>query len=168
MTLHKPRDPETIPGAVAKIIQALSPTGEFKDGLPVVAKIVDRSPDAVRSWADPDKPTSPPMELGLLLDAEYTRRTGLQGPLWELYGKRLSEMTTGVGGMARYDLMQELLNAHVAAGAVTQAVRDAIHPNSPGGSRIVPVELARVSQAVDALDDAGERVMAAARQSVGA
>jgi hypothetical protein len=167
MALQKPRSPDTLAGAVTKIIETLG-DGDIPAGLAAAEQIVDRRASTIREWMDDNKPAEPPTGAAIALDAAYSTRTGgLDGPIWKFYGADLSARTGGCAGSGRYDLMAEMLNAHVVVADMTRTIRDATHPESPGGTGITGCELSRISQAADAMEDAGDRVVIAARQVSG-
>jgi hypothetical protein len=165
MSLQKSRDADSIPGAVAKVIATLG-NGDIPAGLIEAEALTGRKAWTIREWLDPDKASEPGVSSALALDAAYARATGMEGPIWRVYGELLSRATNGTAGADRLDLLRETVSVQIAAADVSRAIRDATHPDSPGGVAIAPCEVARISHAADALADANSRVLIAARQTM--
>lgn len=108
MTLQIARDAETTAGAVTKIVETLG-GGSVKAGISLAAQITAKSRWTVRAWMDPHKDAEPGLSCAAALDTAYFTMTGLEPPLFRLYGDTVSIQTHGAHGSHVTDVKDQML-----------------------------------------------------------
>lgn len=131
--MTKRRDPVTVPGAVLRILGAL--TAEH------AAEILNKSPRQVRRFADDgDDGTAVTVADAIRLDAAYVNAALGPAPIHTVYDRQLAARTQGHAERRLAGVLMEFLDVDVAVGDLADAIRRTIAPGSPGGKKMTPNE----------------------------
>lgn len=142
----KPRHPKKFASAVTKIRSAL--------GDELCAAAVGRSASLVRKWADPDHSSLPNVEQAVLLDAAYIEHAHKKPPLLDLYTDVMAEyVDADKNQKVRVDILLSTLSVQGIVGDLSEAIREALSPNSDGGRQLTPRERSEILAILDRLDD---------------
>jgi len=123
----KLRDPMTFAGAVHNVVLTI--------GYEHSANVVGRSVSLVTKWADPDNPSLPGFEQGVLLDAAYQETTCKPGPIIQAYMRQLDRLSDPLLGDPRVDVITELLDSIEELFALLADVRR--HTKTRGANSLV-------------------------------
>ena len=140
----KPRDPRAFSAAVTKIRSALSDE--------VCAKAVGRSTSLIRKWADPDLKNLPNLDQALALDMAYVEAGNAEPPILALYEDLMEDYATRHGKTV-VDILVSALSVQGVVGDLSEAIREAIDTDGPGGVAITPRERTGILELLDRLDD---------------
>lgn len=152
----KVRNPKEFSGAISKIRSAI---GDER-----CAEAVGRTASLIRKWADPDHGSLPNIEQAVLLDAAYVVDQNKKPPLLELYAELIAEHANrGEQEKVRVDILLSTLTVQGIVGDLSEAIREALSPQSDGGKDLTPRErseilsiLERLEEVADSIEDAVE------------
>lgn len=151
MTLQRERNPLDPTSAVARAIELI--------GADAVADAVDRSPNTVRMWADPERDESPRHALSLLIDAACLRLTD-EAPFAALYDRHREACA-----QTQEDPLSAGIRANESIGALLREVSEAVSSTSESGRRISNNERARLMRRLaEATDELGRMQRALVRE----
>lgn len=136
--MTKPRDPATFEAAAIEAMHVLS--------VDTVARLIDRTPGAVRKYGDPESDGRPVVHHALLIDAEVYRVSG-RAPFRRAYDEQLRLLTRDADQLPG-DLAMEALDVATAVGALTDMVRKTRDASSPGGSTVSASEARALLQGI--------------------
>jgi hypothetical protein len=142
----KPRHPKKFASAVTKIRSVI---GDER-----CAAAVGRSTSLVRKWADPDHSSLPNVEQAVLLDAAYIEHEHKKPPLLDLYTDVMAEyLSADRNQKVRVDILLSTLSVQGIVGDLSEAIREALSPQSEGGRQLTPRERSDILTILDRLDD---------------
>lgn len=152
----KVRNPKEFAGAISKIRSAI---GDER-----CATAVDRTASLVRKWADPDHASLPNIEQAMLLDMAFVEEQKKKPPLLELYAELVTDHSNRqLGQKVQVDILLSALSVQGIVGDLSEAIREAISPDSEAGQGLSPRErseilviLERLEEVSDSIEDAVE------------
>jgi len=127
----KLRDPMTFAGAVHNVVLTI--------GYEHSANVVGRSVSLVTKWADPDNPSLPGFEQGVLLDAAFQETTCKPGPIIQAYTRQLDILSDPLLGDPRIDVCGQLLDTIEDLFTTLADVRRHTKTRGAFGTAVVPV-----------------------------
>ena len=116
------------------------------------AKAVGRSRSLVRKWADPDHSSIPNMEQALALDLAFVELGHGEPPLLRTYSDRLSDVLQNRQRRS-VDILLAALSVQSVVGDLSEAIKNAVEPNGPGGRALTAKERANILELIDRLED---------------
>lgn len=146
--MTKQRDPATFEDAALTALHLL--------GVETCARLIDRTPGAVRKYADPESDGRPIIHHALTLDAACRARDG-RTPFLAAYRAQLKLLAAADGAAPLLDPVLEALDVAQAVGNLAAEVRAARCHHSEAGTAFSPGErhdlLRLVARARQELDD---------------
>jgi hypothetical protein len=162
MTLHIARDAETRAGAVTKIVEALG-NGNVKAGAALAAQITGKRAWTVRAWMNPHKDAEPGISAAAALDTAYFTKTGLEPPLYRLYGDTMSAQTHGAHGTHAADAKDQAFRLITDVGDLARELAKAEEEARATRRGFTPGTVAVISSLVDRIRDRGTTIMKGVR-----
>ncbi len=140
----KTRTPGSFAAAVTRIKTGL--------GENAAAAAVDRSASLIRKWSDPDHGAVPSVRQALALDAAFVREALGEPPILRAYEMQLVRWVSR-RSETEVDLLRSALAVQAAVGDLSEAISEAMDPDSPAGKEISPGERAEILEVVERLLD---------------